>query len=422
MGLFKPAWMSDKYWSERARKKGVAAVDKAQVSELRQIALEAPIEEVAARACERLAEAGNVDALFEVATNPAGFKRAEAALKGVNNPNGSYDERLMNLVQNGKYKVVRRESAKRIHDPALLLELARTTSNDDGLGQSTLAGIAANPAAPTEALALIVQKRDDYVNGFVRKNPQCTPEVEAVIKLAELESYYYKAHYSEESSQFRAKYKRLLTDGINDLTVNESLAFARNTESVGLIQRLWSHILPSFSHKDFLAFALDAEHPAIGKLAWEELKTNASKAELRALAFASKGEDREKVASFRVEAGRKLLSMLSPKELERCAEDPSCLVQRDACERIGHVYRKGDHCVCRRCGAPLGHTIKNGRCTRCGGVVEVRTETELDDWYDVDDSQFKSTETTYERTYLHYPDGSQEMIKEVQKSSFTSLR
>ena len=120
--------------------------------------------------------------------------------------------------------------------------------------------------------------------------------------------------------------------------------------------------------------------------------------------------------------GKKLLSMLSSEELERCAEDPTCIVQRDACERLGHVYRKGDHCVCHRCGASLGHTIENGVCTRCGGKAEVLTETEVDYWYDTDDGQFKSTETTYERTYLHYPDGSQEMIKEVTKSSFTSLR
>lgn len=426
MGLFKPAWKSDKFWSERARKKGIAAVDRAQVSDLRQIALEAPIDEVAARACERLAEAGNVDALFEVATNPTGAKQAEAALRGIDNSNGTYDERLKSLAKNGKNKAVRRESAQRIHDPALLLELARTIADADGLEQSALAGIIANPATPVEALAQIAQKKDGYLSDLVCENPQCTPELMATIKaakkLTKLEGYYKKAHDHEASSQSRAENKALLNNEINDLTVSESLAFARNTWSLGLIRQLWSHILPSFSHEDFLAFALDAEQPEIGKLAWEELKASASKEELRALATVPEGEDREKVASFRVEAGKKLLSMLSSEELERCAEDPACVVQQDACEHLGHVYRKGDHCVCHRCGAPLGHTIKNGVCTRCGGKAEVLTETEVDYWYDTDDGQFKSTETTYERTYLHYPDGSQEMIEEVSKGSFTSLR
>ena len=426
MGLFKPAWMSDKIWSDRARKKGIAAVDKAQVSELRQIAFEAPIEEVAARACERLAEAGNVDALFEVATNPAGAIRAEAALKSIDNSSGTYDERLKDLAKNGKFKTVRRESAQRIHDPALLLELARSIADSDGLEQSALAGIAANPATPVEALAQIAQKKDGYLDDIVCENPQCTPElmetIKASKKLTKLESYYKKAHDYEASSESRAKNKALLNNEINDLTVSESLTFARNTWSLGLTRQLWSRILPSFSHEDFLAFALDTEYPEIGKLAWEELKDSASEEELRTLATVSEGEDPGTIASFRVEAGKKLLSMLSSEELERCAEDPTCIVQRDACERLGHVYRKGDHCVCHRCGASLGHTIKNGVCTRCGGKAEVLTETEVDYWYDTDDGQFKSTETTYERTYLHYPDGSQEMIKEVTKSSSTSLR
>ena len=212
MGLFgpkEPAWKTDK---PRRLSKALAAVDKeGSYRKLSQIAIEAPLEQVALRACERLVshadDAYAERALRDVADGASHASVGAAATAAVEeldkrpdhlarNPETPQDvlddlaanadagirssvasnpstciETLVKLAGDQDPSVLKMVAANRAMPPETLAQLAKVQDED------VLRAVAANPSTPfAEALRLVEDERLGLLRSTLASNTTASPE------------------------------------------------------------------------------------------------------------------------------------------------------------------------------------------------------------------------------------------------------
>lgn len=181
MGFFDPKWMT----SDESKLKGaLRAVDKAKPGELFDIALKAPLHDVAFRAIDRMTELSLKTGLVEVVhrrgdATGAGEYAVDALAKL------QFDDvaKLRGIVLSQNISQSKRLKAlKLIQDPASIQEIAHTLmsfSDPYAHNEVILAEIASNPSISESLLADLAQYDDPKVKENVAKNEATPAEIRA---------------------------------------------------------------------------------------------------------------------------------------------------------------------------------------------------------------------------------------------------
>ena len=298
MGLFGPAWKTSNWRSARAIEKAHAAVDKADDTELKRIALEAPLPAVAMHACERL--------------------------KGSN-------AELAEIARKTKEDGVRSEAIACIDDPQVLDELVRASRV---LAQEAIE----NPRVTSASLLWIainswpmIKVGEEAEKKLVERFPRMSKS-ELIELLRDDADETFRSHWSN----MHRNVDRALWDRLGMLMSDGELAdLVRSVPHAILREREWNRAAGKLSLEELLAFARNESfrfHTEAGKQLGERL-------------------DEEQLAVFAkehgLEGGPSICKVVGHKLGPHCA----CLrCGKRIVHRFDTDYSRREGSVCTLCG------------------------------------------------------------------------